>query len=145
MVSVLESGLYFSQSLRGEIVGGISMPDARRATRDPRWARPSRFSQTMARAITDIMPVLGDVKVVRQWAGPYDMSPDGNPIVGEAPGAPGFYVCCGFEGHGFMMAPVVARHYARMLTGEPPHALFEAWRAEPLRRAHARRAASARR
>src|SRR5579871_5775265 len=27
MVSVLESGLYFSQSLRGEIVGGLSMPE----------------------------------------------------------------------------------------------------------------------
>jgi sarcosine oxidase subunit beta len=76
------------------------------------------------------MPVLGDVKVVRQWAGPYDMSPDGNPIVGEAPGVPGFYVCCGFQGHGFMMAPVVARHYARMLAGETPHAFFEAWRAD---------------
>jgi sarcosine oxidase subunit beta len=57
------------------------------------------------------------------------MSPDGNPIVGEAPGVPGFYVCCGFQGHGFMMAPVVARHYARMLAGEAPHAFFKAWSA----------------
>jgi sarcosine oxidase subunit beta len=79
--------------------------------------------------MTEVMPLLGDVKVVRQWAGPYDMSPDGNPLVGEAPGLPGFYVCCGFEGHGFMMAPVVARHYARHLTGEPAHPLFAAWRA----------------
>ena len=70
------------------------------------------------------------IKVVRQWAGPYDMSPDGNPIVGQAPGAPGLYVCCGFEGHGFMMAPVIARHFARMLTGESPHAFFAAWRAD---------------
>ncbi len=60
------------------------------------------------------MPRLGHVKVVRQWAGPYDVSPDGNPIVGELPGVPGFYVVCGFGGHGFMMAPVVARHYARL-------------------------------
>jgi sarcosine oxidase subunit beta len=132
MVSVLETGLYFSQSLRGEIVGGIAMPEP---AADEAGARPIRlgstlaFLQTMARALTALVPVLGDVKVVRQWAGPYDMSPDGNPLVGEAPGAPGFYVCCGFEGHGFMMAPVVARHYARLLTGETPHALFEAWRA----------------
>jgi len=28
------------------------------------------------------------------------------------------------------MAPVVARHYARMLAGETPHAFFESWRAD---------------
>jgi sarcosine oxidase, subunit beta len=128
MVSVLETGLYFSQSLRGEIVGGLSMPEPEGA-RAIRLDSSLTFLQTMARALTAIMPVLGHVKVVRQWAGPYDMSPDGNPLVGEATGVPGFYVCCGFEGHGFMMAPVVARHYARMLTGETPHAFFDAWRA----------------
>ena len=127
MVSVLESGLYFSQSLRGEIVGGISMPEE--GPHQIRMGSSLAFLQTMARAITDLMPLLSAVKVVRQWAGPYDMSPDGNPIVGEAPSAPGFYVCCGFQGHGFMMAPVVARHYARMLAGQERHALFEAWRA----------------
>ncbi len=42
---------------------------------------------------------------------------------------PGFYVVCGFGGHGFMMAPVVARHYAAFLRGEPPHPFFQAWRA----------------
>jgi sarcosine oxidase subunit beta len=130
MVSVLESGLYFSQSLRGEIVGGISMPEAPAAAREIRLGSTLSFLQTMARALTEVMPVLSAVKVVRQWAGPYDMSPDGNPLVGEAPGVPGFYVCCGFEGHGFMMAPVVARHYARALAGETPHAFFEAWRAD---------------
>jgi sarcosine oxidase subunit beta len=135
MVSVLETGLYFSQSLRGEIVGGISMHDEDHgrapppADREIRMGSRLAFVQAMARALTEVMPVLGDVKVVRQWAGPYDMSPDGNPIVGEAPGVPGFYVCCGFQGHGFMMAPVVARHYARMLAGEKPHAFFDAWRA----------------
>ena len=44
------------------------------------------FSTTMARALVELMPRLGHVKVVRQWAGPYDVSPDGNPIVGELPG-----------------------------------------------------------
>jgi sarcosine oxidase subunit beta len=130
MVSVLESGLYFSQSLRGEIVGGISMPEAPNAAREIQLGSRLEFLQTIARALTEVMPLLGDVKVVRQWAGPYDMSPDGNPIVGEAPGAPGFYVCCGFQGHGFMMAPVVAKHYALHLAGKSTHAFFSAWRAD---------------
>ena len=37
MVSVLSSGLYFSQSMRGEIVTGITVEDRRR--RGSRWAR----------------------------------------------------------------------------------------------------------
>jgi sarcosine oxidase subunit beta len=128
MVSVLESGLYFSQSLRGEIVGGITLPGPR--DREVRLGSRLRFVQSMATAMVEIMPRLGDVKVVRQWAGPYDMSPDGDPIVGEAPGLPGFFVCCGFVGHGFMMAPVVSRYYARHLLGKETHALFDAWSAK---------------
>jgi glycine/D-amino acid oxidase-like deaminating enzyme len=31
-------------------------------------------------------------------------------------------------GHGFMMAPVVAKHYALHLTGGPTHAFFHRWR-----------------
>src|SRR5262249_56743901 len=74
MVSVLESGLYFSQALRGEIVGGISMPEAP-GPHAIRMGSSLGFLQTMARAITEVMPLLAAVKVVRQWAGPYDMSP----------------------------------------------------------------------
>jgi sarcosine oxidase subunit beta len=128
MVSLLETGLYVSQSLRGELVGGISIEDA--PGDDVRLGSRLAFVTKMARALTALMPRLGDVKVVRQWAGPYDVSPDGNPIVGELPGVPGCYVVCGFMGHGFMMAPVVARHYAAYLAGGPPHPLFAAWAAD---------------
>jgi sarcosine oxidase subunit beta len=132
MLSVLESGLYVSQSLRGELVGGITVPEAPGADADSgevRLGSRLAFVETMARGLTELLPILGHVKVVRQWAGPYDLSPDGHPIVGELPGVPGFYVACGFRGHGFMMAPVVARHYAAYLRGEPPHPFFEAWSA----------------
>jgi heterotetrameric sarcosine oxidase beta subunit len=126
MVSVIDTGLYFSQSLRGEIVGGITLPEPK----DDRVRLGSRleFVEAMAAGLVEAMPRLGDVKVVRQWAGPYDMTPDNSPIVGEAPAVPGFYLCSGFVGHGFMMAPVVAKHYALHLTGGPTHPFFHQWR-----------------
>jgi sarcosine oxidase subunit beta len=126
MVSVIDTGLYFSQSLRGEIVGGITLPEPK----DDRVRLGSRleFVEAMAAGLVEAMPRLGDVKVVRQWAGPYDMTPDNSPIVGEAPAVPGFYLCSGFVGHGFMMAPVVAKHYALHLTGGPTHSFFHQWR-----------------
>jgi len=127
MVTVSETGLYVSQSLRGELVGGISMPDHDDDAGEVRLGSRLAFTTTMARALCELMPVLGHVKVVRQWAGPYDLSPDGDPIVGELPDVPGFHVMCGFRGHGFMMAPVVARHFASALRGGAPHAFLTAW------------------
>jgi sarcosine oxidase subunit beta len=126
MVSVLESGLYFSQSLRGELVGGITLGEPR--TDEIRLGSRLAFLQAMAAGMIEIMPRLGEVKVVRQWAGPYDLTTDGNPIVGEAPDLPGFFLCCGFMGHGFMMAPVVGKYYALHLTGRQTHAFFHKWR-----------------
>jgi len=126
LVSVLDSGLYFSQSLRGEIVGGIGLhePKSDAIVLGSRL----RFLEAMATELLAILPRLGYVRVVRQWAGPYDLSPDGQPILGELPEAPGFFVCGGFVGHGFMMAPVVSRHYARFLHDATPHPMLQAWR-----------------
>lgn len=122
MVSELSSGLYFSQSMRGEIVGGVSMHDE-----GPTISMGSRlaFITTYARRIVTLMPVLGNIKVLRQWAGPYDVSPDGNPILGEPENRPGFFLACGFVGHGFMMAPIMGELYADWLTGGAPHQIFE--------------------
>jgi len=126
MVSVLESGLYVSQSMRGELVGGITLHEPK--THEIKLGSRLAFLHAMARGLAELMPILGDVKVVRQWAGPYDMTADGNPIVGEAAGVPGFFLCCGFMGHGFMMAPVVAKYYALHLLGKETHPFFSTWR-----------------
>jgi sarcosine oxidase subunit beta len=129
MVSELASGLYFSQSMRGEIVGGVSLPPERTySTRST-----LRFLTTYARRLCALVPRLGDVKVLRQWAGAYDQSPDGNPVLGCAPEAPELYLCCGFVGHGFMMAPAVGVHYATWLTGGPRHEMFDRFRIDRLR------------
>jgi sarcosine oxidase subunit beta len=126
MVSLLSSGLYFSQSARGEIVTGVTYPDAA-GDADGEVHMGSRlgFLGHLAREILTVMPRLGDVKVLRQWAGPYDMSPDGHPILGDADDAPGLYLCCGFAGYGFMMAPVIGELYAEWLTGGARHEVFD--------------------
>nr|HEX4319126.1 FAD-binding oxidoreductase [Kofleriaceae bacterium] len=122
MVSELASGLYCSQSMRGEIVGGVTIPGHAST-----YAMGStlEFLATYARRLVKLMPILGDVKILRQWAGPYDQSPDGNPIVGAAPDHPDFFLACGFVGHGFMMAPIVGKLYGEWLTGSKPHEMFE--------------------
>ncbi|HEX3759907.1 MAG TPA: FAD-binding oxidoreductase [Kofleriaceae bacterium] len=121
MVSELSSGLYCSQSMRGEIVGGVTIPG-----HDSTYGMGStlEFLATYARRLVRLMPILGEIKVLRQWAGPYDQSPDGNPILGAAPGHPNFFLACGFVGHGFMMAPIVGKLYGEWLTGGEPHEIF---------------------
>jgi sarcosine oxidase subunit beta len=122
MVSVLSSGLYFSQSMRGEIVTGITVEDHAQGIQ---LGSRLKFLSTLAREMVSLAPALAELKVLRQWAGPYDVSPDGHPILGEPPGLPGFYLACGFVGHGFMMAPIIAKLYAEWLTGGPRHEVFE--------------------
>jgi sarcosine oxidase subunit beta len=121
LVSLLGSGLYFSQSLRGEIVGGMGDPDEPEGVVQ---GSTLRFAARFARAATAIVPALGGVKVVRQWAGCYDVTPDNNPVLGPA-GYPNFHQLSGFVGHGFMMAPAVAELYADWLAGRGKDEIFD--------------------
>jgi sarcosine oxidase subunit beta len=113
LVSLLGSGLYFSQSQRGELVGGMGDPAEPEGLGQ---GSTLRFLARFARAATQVLPRLAGVKVVRQWAGCYDVTPDNNPILGPA-GFQNFHQLHGFVGHGFMMAPAMAERYADALTG----------------------------
>jgi sarcosine oxidase subunit beta len=121
LVSVLGNGLYLSQDGRGEIVGGMGDPSEPEGLEQ---GSTLRFLARFARAATDILPVMAGLKVVRQWAGCYDVTPDNNPILGPA-GFDNFHQLSGFVGHGFMMAPAVAELYADWLTGRGKDEIFE--------------------
>jgi sarcosine oxidase, subunit beta len=55
----------------------------------------------------------------RAWAGLYEMTPDHHPILGEAPGVPGFFLANGFSGHGVMHAPATGKILSDLiLTGK---------------------------
>jgi len=114
LVSMLGSGLYFSQSMRGEIVGGMGDPQE-----PPGLNQTSslRFLARYSRALSELVPRTSAVKLLRQWAGCYDLTPDRSPIVGETPGVSGLLQMSGFVGHGFMMAPAMARRMAEWMGG----------------------------
>ncbi|MCA1812874.1 MAG: FAD-binding oxidoreductase [Halobacteriales archaeon] len=115
MVVDLRNGLYMSQVMRGEVVTGIGDPNEK-----PGFGQGSslHFLQSIARAIVDLMPTMRHVKVVRQWAGLYDMTPDHVPILGPTPGFDNFVQANGFSGHGFMVSPMVNTLLAELLAGE---------------------------
>ncbi|HTJ82111.1 MAG TPA: FAD-binding oxidoreductase [Polyangiaceae bacterium] len=124
LVADLSNGLYFSQSTRGEIVGGISNHDVPDGI-DMRSS--AKFLGLYARALTRTVPILGDVKVLRQWAGCYDLTPDQNPIIGQVDEIEDFFQVSGFMGHGFMMAPVIGRLLAEHIATGKSLPLFDRW------------------
>lgn len=124
LVAELGSGLYFSQSTRGEIVGGISNEHVPPGI-DMRSSHD--FLRLYAGALLRSCPILGDVKILRQWAGCYDLTPDANPIVGEVDEVERFFQASGFMGHGFMMAPVMGRLLAQRVAEGTDLPLFDRW------------------
>ena len=66
------------------------------------------------------MPAFAGADYVNGWTGPYDITPDWNPIVGKVPGPEGIFIAVGFSGHGFKLAPTLGESLASMVLGETP-------------------------
>ena len=66
------------------------------------------------------LPALADASISHAWAGLYEMSPDGNPIVGPADGVEGLFLINGFSGHGFQHSPAAGRLLADVIAGRDP-------------------------
>lgn len=116
MVVRTSDGLYLSQTMRGEIVGGLSLHHPAGTA----GGMPSSiaFLATMARALTGLLPAIAPLGVLRAWSGFYDDTPDGLPQLGEDPRCRGFFQANGFGGHGFMLAPAATRRVAQAILGE---------------------------
>ena len=127
LVVDLSSGLYVSQSGRGELVMGVTMGSDDTREDQVRMDSSPHFLRRVSQAFTRLFPSLGAIDVLRQWAGPYDFSPDGDPIVGPSPDLARLVQICGFTGHGFMMAPAVGRIVARWLALGEAHPMLERW------------------
>ncbi len=70
------------------------------------------------RGFRERFPHLGDLGIMRRWAGRTDVTPDMIPIIGALPGVANFYVAAGYSGHGFALGPVSGKVVSElMLTG----------------------------
>ncbi len=72
----------------------------------------------------ELFPFLGEVKVLRQWAGMADMTPDFSPVMGLTP-VENYYIDAGWGTWGFKATPVCGKRMAECIaTGRQP-ALLE--------------------
>lgn len=119
---ILVSGslhVYISQSARGELIMGASL--------DPYEVQSTRstldFTEGLSAHMLDMFPFLSNVKVMRQWAGMADMTPDFAPIMGKTP-IEGFYLDAGWGTWGFKATPVCGKTMAHTIATDTPHELI---------------------
>ena len=106
VVSVVGRPLSFKQSNQGTLVigGGLQGSadiEAQRSLVD--FAELAKG----ARAATDLFPSIGQLRIVRTWAGMEAKTEDHLPVIGASPNASGVFHAFGFSGHGFQLVPVV--------------------------------------
>jgi sarcosine oxidase subunit beta len=109
--------VYVSQSDRGELVIGAEI--------DPYTSYSNRstlaFLESSARHVLELFPSLKEVRVLRQWAGICDMTPDYSPIIGEAPQLKGFVLDVGWGTYGFKAGPISGKMVAELIaTNQTP-------------------------
>jgi len=66
------------------------------------------------------LPALAELPIQSSWWGYYEVSPDHNALVGEAPEPSRFLYATGFSGHGFQQAPAAGEHVAELVAGREP-------------------------
>jgi sarcosine oxidase subunit beta len=119
---ILVSGslhVYISQSARGELVMGASL--------DPYELHGTRSTLDFVEGLTthmlEMFPFLSNVKVMRQWAGMADMTPDFAPVMGKTP-VEGFYLDSGWGTWGFKATPVCGKTMAHTVATDTNHPLI---------------------
>ena len=132
--------VYISQSSRGELVmGGSTDPYPLYSTRST-----LEFKETLMAHMLELFPFLSEVRLLRQWAGMADMTPDFSPVMGETPLA-NYYLDAGWGTWGFKATPVCGKRMAETVaTGKAPEILhaFRLSRFEEFAQAGERGAAS---
>ena len=108
------SGVYLRPEGRHYVVGGPP-PDPDPDTQDFEvdW---TPFEETLWPAMAARIPAFEELKLVRAWAGHYDLNTfDHNAIVGRLPGLDNAYIAAGFSGHGVQQSPAVGRGLCELI------------------------------
>jgi sarcosine oxidase subunit beta len=107
---------YMSQSDKGELVIGAGT-DAY-----------TSYSQTgglhiathTLEAICELFPAVRRLRMLRNWGGIVDVTPDRSPIIGKTP-VPGLFVNCGWGTGGFKATPGSGNIFAHTVAKGEPH------------------------
>jgi sarcosine oxidase subunit beta len=113
---------YVSQSDRGEIVigGGADVYNSYR----------QRGSVAITRgvlaSVLELFPSFSRLKIMRQWAGAVDITPDTSPIMGLTP-VRNLYINCGWGTGGYKAIPAGGDTMAQTVIEDKPHPLIRAF------------------
>ena len=115
--------VYGKSEAGGVLFGGYEHDPAARWLDGVPWdhsgqtvpADEARFAPLMQGAARRF-PFLADAGVVKLVCHPDAMTPDGNPLVGELPGVPGFFVAAGLSLNGFGGAGGIGKAVAELVT-----------------------------
>lgn len=110
------SSFYFHTEGPGLLLGGAEQEDCWSFDQNP----TQDWLNDLAEAMAARVPTLGEVGIRRGWAGLYEMTPDHNALIGEAPDVSRFLYCTGFSGHGFLMGPAAGEVMRDLYLGVPP-------------------------
>ena len=77
------------------------------------------FMERVVEAAVHRAPRIENARILRGWAGLYEVTPDDNPIIGRIPHRPGFFCAVGFSGHGFQHGPAVGQVLSLLIAGQP--------------------------
>lgn len=117
MVLCLDDGAYFKQCPNGTFMFGR---DDQGEPHTVEAGNSAKFLEGVTKSVIKRFPAMKNVRVVRQWSGPYDNTPDHNAIIDWAPGIDGLLLNCGWSGHGLQFGPSGGRVCKELLMGEKP-------------------------
>lgn len=115
MVMSFSLNIYCQQTPHGSFIMGRGDDNE---PRDLRITSSWHFLDEMAKTVVELLPPIGELRVIRQWAGLYNMTPDKHPVYGSVKDLEGFYLALGFSGHGFMLGPMTGLLMAEQILGE---------------------------